>query len=540
MADVTQMSDADLLAAYNAAQPAAAPAAAPAADLSGMSDADLLAAYHGKPDEPKKETQWLPHSWDDLAADLKHQAGMAGRVVTSTIAGLPLMAEDAGVAARNLYSGATGGSYNQYTLPSTDFHRAQDQVFGVPQNTAEKVTDVVGPMVGGAAASKVPNAIAGAISGIPGPSGAAAQVPSNFMTPAQTKTQMLAQQVKNFQDKGFVIPPATSNPTLSNKMLEGWGGKIATQQDAALTNQQAANTIASRANGLNPDAPLTEGALRAVIKEAGKDYNLVDKAGVFQTGNQYLQRIADIQDEALAPGRSFVGSAESPIVKEADTLAQPAFDAKDARLKIRDLRDKASVAFRQGDGTLGTQYKALSKALEDELDRGAQASADPDLVARYRAARQKMAIANDTLDAMNTGSENIDIKALTRMVDKGEIPPSSPLATIGRFGAQFARAAAAPESKGSPGVEHLGTAMGPLIGALTGAEHGAGAGVLTGLTAGVGIPVSRNLARNYLLGAGQSRAVPGSADAIVGNGASSARAAALAQALAQIPRGQQP
>jgi hypothetical protein len=531
-----EVTDPDVIAALEA-QAQGPQVAPPVVQASGVvTDPDLIAKLESQ-SKKGKSSSFFPDSWDDAVDSLKHQAGMAGRIIVNTVTGLPMMAADAGVAARNLYSGATGGSYNEYPLPSQAINDAEDRYFGKPQNAIEKGTQIVGPMLGGAAASKMPGTLAQAVAGAPGPSGDAAQVPSNFVTPAQAQAQRLAARLKDFQDKGFVTPPSTTNPTFINNRLEGLVGKQAVEQNFGVADQQAANRIAAKANGLNPDGGLTEGALQQVIKDAGKNYNIIDKAGRFGTDDEYLNKIAAIQDEAMAPARSFPGTAPSPIVAEADTLTQPFFDAKDARLKIRDLRDKASVAFRQGDGTLGNQYKQLSGALEDQLDRGAQATADPSVVARYRAARQQIAIAKDTLDNMNSGSEGIDIGGVAKALDRGDIPPNSPLADIGRFGAEFKRLAVAPEKRGSPGVHALGSAGSLMSGIYAGTEvgkhYGPVAGTLAGLGTGFAYPAAQEVARRYLMSpAGQARAIPKLATET--SGPMSTRAQILARGLADF------
>ena len=473
-----------------------------------------------------KDMQAPEASWAD---SVKHLGGMAARVGVNAVSALPMMAEDAGVAVRNLGSGMTGGRYDQYEYPSDTLRQAEDQYFGKPQGITEKVEDALGPMAIGAGAARAPKTIATLLAASPE---SATTFPSNFLRPDQTKAQMLAASIKKAQDAGYVVPPSTTNPTTTNKLLESLAGKIAVQQGASIKNQGVTNMLASKALGLNPDAPITPEALQSVRSDAGKAYQAVRGVGSVNTDDAFADAIRSVNAKATGAERSFPGSAPSPILKDLDTLNVDKFDAGDAVDKISQLRDKADVAGRAGDKGLASQYKAAGTALEDQIDRHLTTSgADPDMVDNYRNARQTIAKSYTVEKALNPGNGDVSTQALARALKSGK-PLSGELKDAAQFGSSFDKASQAPSKIGSAGVSHVG-GLGSLVAASLG-EHATGSGL--GLLAAPLWGAARTGAKNYLLGPGQTRAIPKTVSALDDLGPTRAKASALAQAIAALDR----
>ena len=464
---------------------------------------------------PAKETASQPNN--ALGDTLGYYGRALAKAAINTVTGLPLMAADAGVAARNTFGKYTGIGGTDYELPSSMYRNQLNETFGAPQNTMEKINDVVLPMImgAGAASSEAPAALR-QLMGVPE---AAAQAPSNFVSPADTQKQMLAQTIQKGQDLGLVVPPQTTNPGALNATVETIGGKIATQQGASILNQPIANaaaaadlsqTAAPLGIRLNPDAPLTEPGLRQLISEAGQGYDAVRHVGKVTVEQPYLQTLADVADKFGGPAGSFPGSKPSPILADVDSLLQPSFDASHAVDKIAELRDAASAAYRAGESRLGSGYRQLSGALEDQLDRSI--SRNPDVsantVANFRASRVLAAKAHSVLDALNPATGDISIQALA----KSDAPLTGNLKTLADFGAAAPRATQDAAKIGSHGVSHLDTVASMLTGAL--GEHVAGP---WGMAAGAAYPAARWGARAYALGPGQAGALPEIASGAAGS-----------------------
>ena len=499
---------------------------APAASPTAVQSPTAIDASQVKWDDDKGSSATPQRSW---GSEILHQGAQLVKGAGNAVAALPLMAEDFGVGAADLIAGKDKSGNYPYELPSTTFHKGMDQIFGAAENPMEKVNDVLLPTMMGAAGASA--GAPGAIRSLMAGPQSAEQVPANFMNAADQKKQLLAQTIQKGQDLGLVVPPQTTNPGALNTTVETVGGKIQTQQAASIHNQAAANAAAiadltqSGAVGLNPDAPLTTGALGQVIKDAGQGYQAVRNVGKINVGPKYLQTLSDVADQAAGPAASFPGSKASPLVGEVDSLLQPSFDASHAVDKIAELRDASTVAFRQGDSRLSTGYRRLATALEDQIDEGISQNpnVDPNTVANFRASRVLAAKAHSVLDALNPSTGDVSIQSLAKSGD----PLSGNLKTLADFGNAAPKATQDVAKIGSHGVSHLDT-LGTMFTAGFG-EHVAGP---WGMAAGMAYPAARWGARAYALGPGQSSAIPA---AVLGGASNPKAAAAISQGLMQSP-----
>jgi hypothetical protein len=487
------------------ASPAGVPAAVPAANETGpWSDYS-----------PSTAAEESTTPFQDAWGAAKHQLGQAAKAVVNAATALPMMAMDTGVAVRNLGSNLskgitptladfnpfakTGGTPQDTELPSSTWHKGMNDIFGAPQNTAERVNDVALPMLLGAGAAS--EGAPAAIRSVMGGPEVAEQAPANFVSPDTQKQQLLAQTIKRGQDLGLVVPPRTTNPNAFNATVETIGGKIATQQAASVKNQPIANTVAARELGLNPDAPLTPGAVKGVISDAGKGYEAVRNVGKVATDDDYLNTLMDVSAKAAGPAASFPGSKPSPLLGEIDSLLQSSFDASHAVDKIAELRDSSSMAYRAGDTRLGSGYRQLSNALEDQIDRSISKNpdVDPATVTNFRASRVLAAKAHSVLEALNPATGDVSMRSLATSDD----PLTGGLRTLADFARAAPRATQDVSKIGSSGVSHLDV-LGPL---LTGAIGEQAAGPW-GMAASVGYPLAREGAKRYALGPGQAAAIP--------------------------------
>jgi hypothetical protein len=168
------------------------------------------------PKQPAPADPSLYNQGDELGKMLLRGArtgaratGLAGRTILNAAAGIPLLAADAGIATRNAITG------EQNESAKSMYERSLNDM-GVPQfeTPIEKGGDFVGQVLIG---SKIPAPSAG-----------------NAAPAAFNPQSMRALAFEKARDAGYSIPPATTNPTLLNRFLESWGGKVATAQDASV------------------------------------------------------------------------------------------------------------------------------------------------------------------------------------------------------------------------------------------------------------------------------------------------------------------
>jgi hypothetical protein len=485
-------------------------AAAPAAASTAVTPGDLADANRGVDNvyavlDPPKPTEGEalmdPATW-------KRNAALLGRNIISGVAGVPMLAADAGVATRNIL-GDIGARINtpsgplvepspDYPMPSTMFQDALTQAgMPVPSNAGEKVASFV---ESGLTSGALPGG------GVPK---IGAPAPSNFVSPAAQKAQMTGQLIQRAQDAGMVVPPSTTNPTVFNRTLESVAGKESTQNFARINNDAARTRLASQALGLNPDAPLTPGAIQAVKAQAGQAYDVGRSIPQFATDSQYLNDMVGVLKEHAGANESFPGAASPDLEKLVDTYLQPTMTGNAGISAVKLLRDKASDAFSNGNSEMGRAYKGISQAIENQLERAAQNPANgvpPNTISALRQARQLYAKASLVGDSMAPDGTVLGPKLAAAW--RADEPISGPLRDAAEFAAQYPKANLSAAASGSP-VHHLST-WGALLGAGLGEQAGhqlghPGIGTMLGVAA---LPVARSAARSYLLGPGQGRAIP--------------------------------
>lgn len=422
-----------------------------------------------------------PMTFTDFA---KNMGSAAVRPLVKGVAALPLMAMDAGVATRNLVGNAVNSATGQaatpnYYLPSTMFNQALDTYTRPPEGLG-KGAELVSTMLAG--------------SRLPAPQ-AAEQAPANYLPAGQA---MRNQALQRAQGEGYVVPPASNNPTFTNRLLEGISGKLKLQQEAAARNQPVTDMLAARALGQNTDMPLTQDALSAIRGEASQaGYAPLRQVGDIPTDAKFLSDLKGLTQAAAGAEKSFPGiQPSSPINDVVTSLSQSKFSSSDGLDAMALLRSQADDAFRSGNGTLGTQYKSAAKALENMIERHLSSQPGSEgLLNSFRAARQQIAQTYTAGKAIvgDTGSSNA--LKYGQALQSGK-PLVGDQRTIGAFASQF-RKAAAFQTESMPSISPL-DAYGSAIAA--GASHS---------VAPLMLPLTRVGIREYLLSqAGQARAIP--------------------------------
>lgn len=476
---------------------------------SGDSDADAVIEHFNNAKTP---------NWTDT--NIKRPLGLAGRAAIEGVAALPMLVMNAGVATRNV----VGNAFNRltgrpetpnYTMPSDMLGQSLDEHLPHPTGVRE---NVIGAVESGLAGAAIPAPTSGI------------KVPANFKTATETEKAIGLDAIKNGQAAGYVVPPATKNPTTSNRVLESISGKIATQQMASLKNQSVTNALAKDALGLNREAPLTPDVISQIKSQASNDYEAIRDAGTIKMSKSVKDGIQSTVKKFNSTADEIPSLADKDLQPIADELtSKDQFSANALLGAIRSLRTKADMAFREGNGGTGHAYKQMAGHLEDAIDTdlGSRGEEFKDLVDNFRDARRRIAVANTVGDALNQSTGNVIAPKLATALKKGA-PLNGPLRTI----AEFAQSApfATKEPTSSP-VSHLDMAV-PAATALFGKS-------MSEKVSGFALPVARNAARKYLLSkAGQSAATPPVGGSVTGVPGIVRGAPATLQALSVAPEGQ--
>lgn len=420
----------------------------------------------------------------------------AVRPLAKAVAGLPLMAADAGVGTINTIKQLIAekrfprlNDFNpfatppagDYPLPSQTFNQSLDAVTLPPEGVVGKGSEFVSSALLG--------------SRIPAPTGVQ-QAPAGFTPAAQALKTATLQRA---QKEGYVVPPSSNNPSFMNRLLEGISGKQKLTQEAVMRNQPVTERLAATALKQNPDAPLTPEALQAIRSSAHQaGYVPVTAAGTMKTDSKFIDDLIAVTKTGQKAARSFPGlKPKTDIDDVVKSLTQEKFDAGDGIDAIAYLREQADDAFRGGEASLGRSYKAAAKAIEDVIERNLESQGENarGLLKGYRDARQLIAQTYTAGKALvdESGTSNAIKYARELMAGK---PLVGDQQTIAKFGAQFGKFATVPKE------------IYPSISPLDVYGSAISAGV-TGSAAPLMLPLTRVGLREYLLSqAGQARAIP--------------------------------
>lgn len=446
--------------------------------------------------------------------------GLFGRAAVEALTGLPTMAMNLGVGTRNVLGDLAerttiaGQRVKEdtpdYELPGTTWEKTLTQAgFPEPQGWKETLPSMgISAILGG----KLPLPYgAGDMPEVPG------AAPAGFEEPSVTAAKFKAEVLRNAQKEplGMVVPPSTTNPSFTNRMLETIAGKENVQNWTRRVNDLRRQQAGNLTLGQHPDTPLTPDSMDAIMADAGQAYEGGRAIPLFRTSDEYLNDMARIEKDFMGANESFPGAQKPEIADLINTYLQPTMTGNAGVSAVKMLRTKASDAFAQGNSEAGRIYRELQESIEDELERGAKAKGMPNTIQQLRDARVQYAKAATIKDAMEPDG-TITGPGLARAWNR-RVPMTGPLMDAAEFARQFPKANLSSSASGSP-VHHL-TAWGPFVGAGAGASLGRevastiGTGhtvlPIAGTAVGASYPLIRAQAlRSLMSPRGQARAIP--------------------------------
>ncbi len=363
------------------------------------------------PQEPAPEP-----TFGDKALDVAKNFGSAAiRPIVKGVTGIPGVFADGTMTAWNLLSGQNN------EMPSHATNRVLDQYTRKPEGVIGKGSEFVSSALVGSfmPAPQIKN-----------------PAPTNFVKPSANPVRDAT--LAAGRQEGLVVPPSTTNPSLLNRSLESIGGKVGTAQDASIKNQSIFNDLAKRSIGMTDD--ITPDALKAVRAQASQANQAIRQTGDIATDPKFDSAIADVLSKYKSAGGVSKKLAQTEIEDIANSFEKtfPASDAVDA---VQVLRDRATAAYAKGDAEVGKGYRALSKALEDQIERhlATKGSNGADLLKSFREGRQLMAKTYSLEKALNPSTGNVQAAKLAAQLAKGK-PLSGELKTIAQFAQAFPKA----------------------------------------------------------------------------------------------------
>jgi hypothetical protein len=323
--------------------------------------------------------------------------------------------------------------------------------------------------------------------------------------------------LKKGQDLGYVVPPATTNPTVLNRAMEGVAGKVSTAQAASIKNQKITNDLVRQELGLSPDAELSHDTLEQYRAQQSPAYAKVAAVPEIKFGPEYnreLNKLTTVSDKITSDLPNYRSTGAEKVQALIDSIKPPnGVMSGDTAVELsKSLRSEAKAydnsANRTGDPhdrALATAYRGSAAAVENAVQKHLESIGQPELAANWDAARRNIAKSYSVENALD-GAGNVDAGKLGKQLIKGK-PLSGNLEAAADFANNFPKANKVNWSKESaPGISPLDVATG-LGGAL-----GVGSlshEVVPTILGGVAVPAARLTARAAATSKiGQKLAVP--------------------------------
>lgn len=268
------------------------------------------------------------------------------------------------------------------------------------------------------------------------------------MVGRRAQTPEMVNAISAARDAGYVIPPTQANPTMTNRLLEGFSGKLTTAQNASAKNSEITNGLAAKALGLPADSKITPDLLSSIRKTASGSSEAIAQTGTIKPTKSYSDALDKLAETHITAAKGFPNAKESPVVALVDSLRSPSFEASSALAKIRELRAAADDAFRTGNTDVARASKGAAKALEDAVETHLQDVGNVALLNQFKDARTLMAKTYTVEKALNATTGTVDARKLGAMVNKGK-PLTDELRQAGEFANRFPKANQTIEGMGS-------------------------------------------------------------------------------------------
>lgn len=286
-----------------------------------------------------------------------------------------------------------------------------------------------------------------------------------------------ASLLKKSQDLGYVVPPATSNPTMTNKLAEGFAGKLSTAQAASVKNMEVTNSLVRSELGLPEGMPLTHEALESVRAAQSPAYEAIKAVPEIKFGTDYEKELDALTGTAnkitsALPNYKATGSEQVKSLVESLKPTNGVMDGETAVELSKSLRAEAAaqeqLASRSGDPTartLGRAYRGAGEAVENAIESHLNQIGKPELAKNWDEARRTIAKTYSVENALD-GAGNVDATKLGKQLIKGK-PLSGNLEAAANFANAYPKAARVIKES-MPGMSPLDVYGGAAMEAVSG------------------------------------------------------------------------
>ena len=237
-----------------------------------------------------------------------------------------------------------------------------------------------------------------------------------------TQAQLVAERAIA---QGATLPPTQVNPSMLNRMLEGFSGKQQTAQVASIKNQEIGGVQARKALNLAPDTPITIDVLNQARASKGPAYDVVRLVPEYKTDTSFIGKIDDRINSLQKMSKTVPVTEELSLL---NGLKQDSFDGNGVVELIKRLREDAStnssVFANAKDKNIGKTQKFAVTQLEDLLERRLTDLGQKDAVKNLKDAREYIAKTYEIQKVLNDATGDISLAKLGQRAAAGKIVPS--------------------------------------------------------------------------------------------------------------------
>jgi hypothetical protein len=236
-----------------------------------------------------------------------------------------------------------------------------------------------------------------------------------------TRSQQIAQQAIA---EGATLPPTQVNPTMLNRLLEGFSGKQQTSQVASIKNQEVINAQARKALGFAQDTPITPDVLRQYRDVKGQAYDALRSNPAYYTDRPFITAVNDKVKDLQRLASTTDVSADINVL---NGLKQLRFDGDGLVEQMKRLKfdgEANSISLDPAKKSLGQAQKFAARQLEDLAERNLNNFNQPDVMKNFKEARQDIAKSYTIEKSLNAATGDVSGAKLGQRASQGKIVPA--------------------------------------------------------------------------------------------------------------------
>lgn len=236
-----------------------------------------------------------------------------------------------------------------------------------------------------------------------------------------TQAQLVAERAIA---QGATLPPTQVNPSLLNRLLEGFSGKQQTGQVASIKNQEVVNAQARKVLNLPEDTVITPQVLQEFRDKKGLAYDALKSNNTYYTDKQFITDVNKRTTELQKLANTTDVSSELNVL---NGLKQMNFDGVGLVEQMKRLKfdgEANAMSLDPAKKSLGNAQKFAARQLEDLAERNLQKFGQPDVMDNFKAARQDIAKSYTIEKSLNAVTGDVSGAKLGQRATAGKIVPS--------------------------------------------------------------------------------------------------------------------